>query len=175
MKRAVAFLTLALAASVSGQALAESPGSGRLWFGMNLGMVAGNVDNIPCASGTNGDCSESGFFPAFGLNATFVGRNALRLRLIQGQEQDTNHKPLELAALYGPRMGRSWYALLGIGQIFNPDDDYPGDVTGLAWEFVFAPAARRIDAAFELSMYGNTLADADFVGVAVGMRFGKVR
>lgn len=151
-----------------------APARARTWLGLNLGIVSGSVD-LPCPTPGGGDCDEGGVFPALGANLTVAGKGALRLRAIRAEEDNTDHKPYELAALVGMRMGRShWYGLVGVGRIVHPDDDYRGNVTGLAWEFVRArPTSEGVG--FEFSFYGNSLGDANFAGVAVGMRLGRLR
>ena len=145
----------------------------RSWFGLNTGLVSGSVE-LPCSGGASGDCDESGLFQTYGVNLTVAGRTALRLRAMRAEEK-TDHKPYETAVLFGPRLGRShWYGLVGVGRIMHPDDDYAGDVTGLAWEFVRARPTRD-GLGFEFSIHGNSFGDASFVGVAVGLRLGKLR
>ena len=148
--------------------------STRSWFGVNTGLVGGSVE-LPCPPGTPGDCGEGGVFATWGVNVTVVGKMALRLRAMRAEEEGTDHKPYEMAVLFGTRLGRShWYGLIGPGRIVHPDDEYEGSVTGLAWEFVRArPTNSGIG--FEFSVYGNSLGDATFSGVALGARFGKLR
>ena len=173
---------LALAA-LTGTVRAESPVTelkaparprSASWFGLTTGLVAGSVE-IDCSpQNSGGDCDESGVFQTYGFNFTVAGRSALRLRLQQAQE-NTDHKPYEAALLLGTRLGRShWYGLAGVGRIGNPDDDYPGGVTGLAWEFLYArPSADGVG--FEFSVQGNNFGDASYVGGALGVRFGNLR
>jgi hypothetical protein len=145
----------------------------RRWIGVNVGLVSGSVD-VPCGGG-GGDCSEGGVFPALGVNFTATGRHAFRLRVVRAEEDNTRHKPYELAALVGTRLGRShWYGLVGAGRINHPDDEHEERVTGVAWEFVRArPTAD--DVGLEFAVLGNTGGEADYWGVAIGARFGKLR
>jgi hypothetical protein len=145
----------------------------RSWFGLNVGIVSGSVD-VPCG-GVGTGCSEGGVLPTLGANFTVTGRHALRLRVVRAEEDNTRHKPYELAALVGTRLGKShWYGLVGAGRMNHPDDEHEASVTGLAWEFVRArPTAD--DVGFEFAVQGNTGGEADFWGVAVGARFGKLR
>ena len=146
----------------------------RSWLGLNTGLVSGSVD-LPCPGGASGDCGEDGVFQTYGINFTVAGKMALRLRAMRAEEEHTDHKPYEIAVLAGPRLGHShWYGLIGPGRIVHPDDEYPGSVTGLAWELVRARPTQS-GVGFELSFYGNSFGDAGFMGVAVGVRFGKLR
>ena len=147
----------------------------RSWLGLNFGIVSGNVE-VPCSGvGPPDGCSEGGVFPTLGLNFTVTGKHALRLRAVRAEEENTRHKPYELAALVGTRIGRShWYGLVGAGRINHPDDENEASTTGLAWEFVRArPTADEVG--FEFAVQGNSLGEADFWGVALGLRFGKLR
>ena len=164
--------TLLLAGALAAAPADAAPGQGRTrsWFGLNVGMVSGSVD-MQCAGG--GDCSEGGVFPSYGLNFTVAGEMALRLRAIRAEE-DTEHKPFEVAALVGPRLGRKWYALAGFGQIRNADDNYVGNSTGMAWEFVRA-APTQSGTGLEFSVHGNAFGDATFIGASIGLRFGNLR
>jgi hypothetical protein len=140
----------------------------RGWLGVNLGLVAGDVDNTQCSDGTY-ECSEGGILRAYGLNLTVASKNAFRVRAILADEDNTDDKPVAMAVLVGPRLGRSpWYAMVGFGHVENPDDDYRGGANGLAYEFLLAPGAP-----IEFSVYGQTLGDVSFTGVAFGFRMGN--
>lgn len=145
---------------------------GRSWLGLNLGLVSGDVDT-PCLPPTGGDCSEAGVFPSFGANLTFAGTGAFRLRGVVAGE-NTRKRPHEVATLVGAKLSRNWYGLIGAGRIFNPDDNFDGTASGLAWEFVYAPPTTS-SSGFEFSFFGNTGADVDFGGFSLGVRFGKLR
>lgn len=163
MKR-VLVLILLLAAT-------ETFAAGRSWLGFNIGLVSGNVDT-PCTI-PGDDCSEGGVFPSFGANLTFASTGAFRLRGVVAGE-DTRKRPHEVAALVGAKLSRSWYGLIGAGRIFNPDDNFDGNASGLAWEFVYAPSTKN-STGFEFSLLGNNGADVDYGGLSLGLRFGKLR
>jgi hypothetical protein len=138
------------------------------WFGLNIGLVSGDVE-IPCAT----RCSEGGVFTSFGANLTFAGPVAVRLRAVHANE-DTEHRPLETAALIGPRLGKDFYLLVGASTVHNPDDDYPGNADGIAWELVYAPLSLS-DTGLEITLHGATGDDLSYSGISAGFRFGKVR
>jgi hypothetical protein len=138
------------------------------WFGLNIGLVSGDID-IPCAS----RCSEGGVFTSFGANLTFAGPVALRLRAVHANE-DTSHPPLETAALVGPRFGQDFYLLVGASTVHNPDDDYPGNADGIAWELLYAPRSLS-DTGLEITLHGANGDDLSYSGISIGFRFGKVR
>ena len=141
------------------------------WFGLNIGLVSGDID-LPCASPGDG-CSEGGVFTSFGANVTFAGPVAVRLRAVHANE-DTDHRPVEAAALIGPRLGKDFYLLVGASTVYNPDDDYPGNADGVAWELVYAPLSLS-GTGFEITLHGAEGDDLSYSGISAGFRFGKVR
>lgn len=144
----------------------------KTWLGLNVGLLAGSVD-IPCGAGSSsGDCDEAGVFASYGLNFTVAGEVALRLRAVRAEE-NTARKPTEIAALVGPQINEGVYVLLGFGKIRNPDDEYDGDSNGLAWELLFAPPSSS-GVSFEASVHGNHFGDAEYGGLSIGFRFGKL-
>ena len=148
-------------------------GAAKTWLGLSTGFAIGGVD-LPCTGAAVSSCSETGMFSTYGLSLTFAGEMALRLRAVRANEHD-EHKPVETAVLVGPRLSKSLYFLLGVGSIHNPDDEYAGDsTTGLAWEFLIAdPTPSGVS--FEASLHGNHLGDAQYGGLSIGVRFGKMR
>lgn len=143
----------------------------KVWLGFNAGLLVGSVE-IPCGNGSSGDCDEGGLFGSYGLNFTVAGDMALRLRGVRADE-NTEKEPEEIAAMVGPQITEGVYVLVGLGRIRNPDNDYSGDTSGLAWELLFAPPTRS-GLSFEGSLQGNHFGDAQYVGVSVGIRFGKL-
>lgn len=141
------------------------------WVGFNAGLLVGSVD-LPCGPGSSGDCDEGGVFGSYGLNFTIAGDMALRVRGVRADENTAN-KPEEIAAMVGPQVNDGVYVLLGAGRIRNPDNDYPGNTSGLAWELLFAPRSRS-GVSFEGSVQGNHFGDAQYAGISVGIRFGKL-
>lgn len=151
--------------------LPTTAAGGRSWVGFNLGLVSGDVD-LPCTV-PGSDCSEGGIYPSFGANLTFAGKGAFRLRGVVAGE-NTRERPHEIAALIGAKLSRSWYGLVGAGRIFNPDDNFEGHASGVAWELVYAPPTQS-SAGFEFSILGSSGSDVDYGGFSLGLRFGKLR
>lgn len=143
---------------------------GRVWLGLNLGLVTGSVD-VPCGNPSDSDCSEGGIFTSFGTNLTYAGPVALRLRAVRANE-DTDHPPVEFAALVGPRVTDGVYALIGVSNVTHPDDELDGDATGVAWELVFAPRSQS-GTGVELMLHGAVGSDLDYTGASLGFRFGN--
>jgi hypothetical protein len=165
---AIERIEIALVAEV--EAPAPSDRRGGAWLGLSAGVMAGGV-KVPCSPSR---CSETGFFSTYGVSLTVAGDTALRLRAVRANE-DTEHKPFELAVLAGPRVTRSMYFLLGFGSIRNPDDEYLGDTAnGLAWEFLIAESTPR-NVSVEFSFHGNHFGDAQYGGLSIGARFGNLR
>ncbi len=142
----------------------------RAWFGFGIGLVAGDVD-VPCSDPGATGCSEGGIFTSLGLNVTVAGPVAARLRGVHANE-NTAHPPIEAAALIGPRLGDDFYFLVGHSNVSNPDDEYRGDASGVAWELLYAP--RSLGSGIEISLHGATGKDLDYSGLAFGLRFGKL-
>jgi hypothetical protein len=148
------------------------PASGpKVWLGLNAGLLIGSVD-LRCGPGTSGDCDEAGMFGSYGLNFTVAGDLALRVRGVRADES-TADKPEEIAVMVGPQFNEGVYFVFGAGRIRNPDDDYSGDASGLAWELLIAPPTRS-GLSFEASVQGNHFGDAQYAGISVGIRFGKL-
>lgn len=161
----------AAAAEVVALPPAADANAWRGWFGLNAGLVAGDV-KVPCGDPSASDCSEGGWFSSFGLNLTFAGPMAVRLRAVRANE-DTEDPPLELAALVGPHVGNDFYLMLGASNVSHPDDDFEGgDADGVAWELLFAPRTLS-GAGVEISLHGAQGSDLDYQGVSIGFRFGN--
>lgn len=160
------------AAAPTATSARPAPASGqKAWLGLTAGLLVGSVD-IPCGSGSSGDCDEGGMFGSYGLNLTLAGDLALRLRAVRADE-NTEDKPEEIAAMAGPQVNEGVYVLVGVGRIRNPDNDYDGDTSGLAWELLFAPPSAS-GLSFEASVHGNHFGDAQYAGISIGIRFGKL-
>lgn len=159
------------AASSARSAPAAARSGPNAWVGFNAGLLVGSVE-LSCGPGTSGDCDEGGVFGSYGLNLTIAGDMALRVRGVRADE-NTDEEPEEIAAMVGPQVNEGVYVLVGVGRIRNPDNDYSGDTSGLAWELLFAPPSRS-GLSFEGSVQGNHFGDAQYAGISVGIRFGKL-
>ena len=148
---------------------------GRNWLTLGLNVIYGHVDT-PCG-GSNGDrCSEQGPLNGFTGAFTTVGESGglVRTRIGVMREPDTDDDPVEVAVLFGGRFGDSAaHGAIGVGRIFNPDDDLSGHRTGLAWEVFFAPETAR-ESGFEFAIQGNFAGSVEYVGVNFGFRFGDM-
>lgn len=169
---ALASLEVRERAAAGVAALPRARETPRAWFGLNFGLVSGDVD-IPCATPGDRDCSEGGVFTSFGANLTIAGPVAARLRAVHANE-DTEQKPVETAILVGPRLGQDFYALIGASTVHNPDDDLRGNADGVAWELLYAPGSLS-DAGVEVSLHGAAGSDLRYGGISIGFRFGKLR
>jgi hypothetical protein len=158
-----------------GAAARSAPAAARsgpnAWVGFNAGLLVGSVE-LPCGPGSSGDCDEAGVFGSYGLNFTIAGDMALRVRGVRADE-NTEKEPEEIAAMVGPQVNEGVYVLVGVGRIRNPDNDYSGNASGLAWELLFVPPSRS-SLSFEASLQGNHFGDAQYAGISVGIRFGKL-
>lgn len=143
------------------------------WFGINAGILSGDID-VPCAAPGDTGCSEGGGFTSFGLNVTVAGPLAGRLRAVHGNEDTEHSRPIEVAALIGPRLGEDFYLLVGMSSVNNPDDDYAGSANGVAWEVVFAPTSLG-QAGVEIALHGAVGDDLRYAGLSFGVRFGRLR
>jgi hypothetical protein len=165
---------LGVAEKPRGEAVTVAPPKGsdnvRAWFGLGIGLVAGDVA-VPCSDPGASGCSEGGVFTSFDLNITVAGPIAARLRAVHANE-DTGHPPIEFAGLVGPRLGDDFYFLVGLSNVSHPDDDYRGDAKGVAWELLYAP--RSLGSSIEISLHGATGDDLDYSGLSFGLRFGKL-
>lgn len=159
---------------MSGSSAAFADDGGRTWLTLGLNLIYGHVD-LPCET-DHSDCSEAGLLGGFTGAFTTASESGglFRMRVARIREADTDDDPVEVAALFGTRFGdSSVHGALGVGRIFNPDDELPGHRTGLAWELLFARDTDR-DAAFEFAIQGNFAGSAEYVGVNFGLRFGDM-
>ena len=153
----------------------------QVWAGLGTGLAYGWVETNCGSSGVGAECSEQGVINTYIGNFTVASANgmALRLRGVRASESDNDERtPYETAAMVGFRFGRSsWYGLFGAGVLHNVDDDFvKGDdeVTGLAWEVVFAPSTYG-PMGLELGFQGNSSEYADFIAFNIGVRLGALR
>ena len=149
----------------------------QVWVGLGTGLTRDWIET-PCEpSGAGAECSVLNTYTG---NLTVVADNgmALRLRGVRASDSsDDPYAPYETAAMIGARFGRSgWHVLFGPGVLHNVDTDLvQGDeVTGLAWEVMFAPRTHG-PIGLELGVLGNTGEQADFVAFNIGVRFGALR
>jgi hypothetical protein len=148
----------------------------QVWLGLGTGLTRDWIETPCAASGAGNECSVLNTYTG---NFTVVADNGLALRLRGVRASDSSHDPYapyETAAMIGARIGRSgWHALFGPGVLHNVDNDFvQGDVTGLAWEVMFAPRTHG-PIGLELGILGNAAEHADFVAFNIGVRFGALR
>lgn len=148
----------------------------QIWLGLGTGLTRDWIETPCVSSGAGTECSALNTYTA---NFTVVADTgmALRLRGVRASDSsDDPYAPYETAAMIGTRIGRSgWHALVGPGVLHNVDNAFvQGDVTGLAWEVMFAPRTHG-PIGLELGILGNAAEHADFVAFNIGLRFGALR
>lgn len=165
-----------VAAALSGpMAVSAQTSDGQTWLSLGLTGVYGQVD-VPCEPSGRSGCSEQGYIGGYAGHFTQVSPSgtALRLRYVHLREATDGSRPSEFAALVGTRFGESRvHGLVGIGRLFNPDDDLSGHRTGLAWSMVVA-GRDPTDAGFEFALHGTFASDVDYVGTSFALRFGDM-
>lgn len=161
-----------------GHGLANDPPDEPLaWLSLGAGLAGGNVD-LPCnpAAG-NDECEEDGTLPTLTAALTMGRDQALRLRVTDYAEAQTEDTPRELALSIGTRLsdGGSWLAFIGGSRILHPDDDFEGRADGVNLELVYAPVhSGRSPLGFEFGLHYHRSKDVAGGGLMLGLRFGRL-